>query len=118
VLCSCRDNHGLSVLGLKRIRERPFVAEDLADPVTVALVTSKQHQVSLKKVIDWKNITHANRMAITSRQITSRQITLRQLGDDEWFTAPSRCVEAFGDRLVERLLPDGAFFFRTKRLET
>ena len=27
--------------------------EDLADPVTVELVTSTQHKVSLKKVIDW-----------------------------------------------------------------
>jgi hypothetical protein len=34
-------------------REQRFVMEDLADPVTVELVTSTQHMVSLKKVIDW-----------------------------------------------------------------
>ncbi len=37
----------------KRIREQQFVMEDLADPVTVELVTSTQHQVSLKKVMEW-----------------------------------------------------------------
>ena len=42
-----------AALGLKRIREQHFVMEDLADPVTVELVTSTQHKVSLKKVIDW-----------------------------------------------------------------
>jgi hypothetical protein len=42
-----------AALGLRRIREQQFVMEDLADPVTVALVTSTQHKVSLKKVIDW-----------------------------------------------------------------
>jgi hypothetical protein len=42
-----------AALGLKRIREPHFVVEDLADPVTVELVTSTQHKVSLKKVIDW-----------------------------------------------------------------
>jgi hypothetical protein len=42
-----------AALGLKRIREQQFVMEDLADPVTVELVTSTQHKVSLKKVIDW-----------------------------------------------------------------
>jgi len=40
-------------LGLKRIREQKFVTEDLADPVTVELVTSTQHKVSLKKVMEW-----------------------------------------------------------------
>jgi hypothetical protein len=45
--------------GLKRIREQHFVMEDLADPVTVELVTSTQHKVSLKKVIDW--MSHAGR---------------------------------------------------------
>jgi hypothetical protein len=44
-------------LGPKRIREQQFVMEDLADPVTVELVTSTKHKVSLKKVIDW--ISHA-----------------------------------------------------------
>jgi hypothetical protein len=33
------------------------VGEDLADPVMVELVTSTQHKVSLKKVIDW--MSHA-----------------------------------------------------------
>jgi hypothetical protein len=42
-----------AAMGLKRIREQKFVMEDLADPVTVELVTSTQHKVSLKKVIDW-----------------------------------------------------------------
>jgi hypothetical protein len=42
-----------AALGLKRIREQKFVMEDLADPITVELVTSTQHKVSLKKVIDW-----------------------------------------------------------------
>jgi hypothetical protein len=46
-----------AALGLKRIREQKFVMEDLADPVTVELVTSTQHKVSLKKVIDW--MSHA-----------------------------------------------------------
>ena len=46
-----------AALGLKRIREQHFVMEDLADPITVELVTSTQHKVSLKKVIDW--ISHA-----------------------------------------------------------
>jgi len=38
---------------LKRIREQKFVMEDLADPVTVELVTSTQHKVSLRKVMEW-----------------------------------------------------------------
>jgi hypothetical protein len=42
-----------AALGLKRIREQQFVTEDLADPVTVELVTSTQHKVSLKKVMEW-----------------------------------------------------------------
>src|SRR5580692_9464189 len=42
-----------AALGLKRIREQHFVMEDLADPVTVELVTSTQHKVSLKKVMEW-----------------------------------------------------------------
>jgi hypothetical protein len=42
-----------AALGLKRIWEQQFVMEELADPVTVELVTSTQHNVSLKKVIDW-----------------------------------------------------------------
>jgi hypothetical protein len=42
-----------AALGLKRIREQKFVMEDLADPVTVELVTSTQHKVSLKKVMEW-----------------------------------------------------------------
>ena len=41
-----------AALGLKRIREQQFVMEDLADPVTVELVTSTQHKVSLKKVME------------------------------------------------------------------
>jgi hypothetical protein len=41
-----------AALGLKRIREQQFVLEDLADPVTVELVTSTQHKVSLKKVME------------------------------------------------------------------
>jgi hypothetical protein len=36
-----------AALGLKGIREQQFVMEDLADPVTVELVTSTQHRVSL-----------------------------------------------------------------------
>ena len=42
-----------AALGLKRIREQHFVMEDLADPVTIELVTSTQHKVSLKRVIEW-----------------------------------------------------------------
>jgi hypothetical protein len=42
-----------AALGLKRIREQQFVMEDLADPVTVELVTATQHKVSLKKVMEW-----------------------------------------------------------------
>jgi hypothetical protein len=41
-----------AALGLKQIREQHFVMEDLADPVTVELVTSTQHKVSFKKVIE------------------------------------------------------------------
>jgi hypothetical protein len=48
-----------AALGLKRIREQHFVMQDLADPVTVELVTSTQHQVSLKKVIEW--MSHSGR---------------------------------------------------------
>ena len=51
--CPRRNNHGAAALGLKRIREQKFVLEDLADPVTVELVTSTQHKVSLKKVVEW-----------------------------------------------------------------
>jgi hypothetical protein len=36
-----------AALGLK------FVMEDLADPVTVELVTSTQHKVSLRKLMEW-----------------------------------------------------------------
>ena len=46
-----------AALGLKRIREQQFVMEDLADPVTVELVTSTQQRVSLKKVMEW--MSHA-----------------------------------------------------------
>jgi hypothetical protein len=46
-----------AALGLKCIREQKFVMEDLADQVTVELVTSTQHKVSLQKVIDW--MSHA-----------------------------------------------------------
>jgi hypothetical protein len=46
-----------AALGLKRIREQQFVTEDLADPVTVELVTSTQHKVSLRKVMEW--MSHA-----------------------------------------------------------
>lgn len=42
-----------AALGLKWIREQKFVMEDLADPVTVELVTSTQHKVSLRKVMEW-----------------------------------------------------------------
>ena len=45
-----------AALGLKRIREQKFVI-NLADPVTVELVTSTQHKVSLKKVMEW--MSHA-----------------------------------------------------------
>ena len=41
-----------AALGLKRIREQRFVMEDLADPITVELVTSTQHKVSLRKVME------------------------------------------------------------------
>jgi hypothetical protein len=41
-----------AALGLKRIREQQFVIENVADPVTVELVTSTQHKVPLGKVID------------------------------------------------------------------
>jgi len=34
-----------AALGLKRIREQRFVTEDLADPVTVGLVTATQHRI-------------------------------------------------------------------------
>jgi hypothetical protein len=40
-------------VGEKRIREQKFAMEDLADPDTVELVTSTQHKVSLKKVMEW-----------------------------------------------------------------
>ncbi len=50
-----------AALGLKRIREQKFVMEDLADPVTVELVTSTQHKVSLKKVMEW--MAHAGGMS-------------------------------------------------------
>jgi hypothetical protein len=33
--------------------QHPRLREDLADPVTVELVTSTQHKVSLKKVMKW-----------------------------------------------------------------
>jgi hypothetical protein len=42
-----------AALGLKRIQEQQFVMEDLADPITVELVTSTQHKVSLRKVMEW-----------------------------------------------------------------
>src|ERR1700678_3246278 len=42
-----------AALGLKGVREQKFVMEDLADPVTVELVKSTQHKVSLKKVVGW-----------------------------------------------------------------
>ena len=42
-----------AALGLKRIRQQQFVMEDLADPVTVELVTSTRHIESLKKVMEW-----------------------------------------------------------------
>jgi hypothetical protein len=48
-----------AALGLKRIREQHFVMEDLADPVTVELVTATQHKVSLKKVMEWMAIPKA-----------------------------------------------------------
>ena len=54
-----------AALGLKRIREQKFVMEDLADPVTVELVTSTQHKVSLKKVVEW--MAHAGRVHRRSR---------------------------------------------------
>jgi hypothetical protein len=65
-------------LGLKRIREQQFVMEDLADPVTVELVTSTQHKVSLKKVslkevIDW--MSHAGG---TSPKETAMKARLRR----------------------------------------
>jgi hypothetical protein len=47
-----------AALGPKRIREQQFVMEDLADLITVELVTSTQHKVLLKKVIDW--MAHAS----------------------------------------------------------
>ena len=42
-----------AALGLNRIREQRFVMENVADPVTVELVTSTQHKVSLRKVMEW-----------------------------------------------------------------
>jgi hypothetical protein len=62
-----------AALGLKRIREQQFVVEDLADPVTVELVTSTQHKVSLKKVMEW--IAHARG---TSPQETALKARVRE----------------------------------------
>jgi hypothetical protein len=42
-----------AALALKRIREQKFVMEELADPITVELVTATQHRVSMKKVVEW-----------------------------------------------------------------
>jgi hypothetical protein len=42
-----------AALALKRIREQQFVTEELADPITVELVTATQHRVSMKKVVEW-----------------------------------------------------------------
>jgi hypothetical protein len=42
-----------AALGLKRIREQKFVAEELSDSITVELATVTQHKVSLKRVVDW-----------------------------------------------------------------
>jgi hypothetical protein len=53
VLVHAETTIDAATLGLKRIREQKFVMEDLADPVTVELVTSTQHKVSLKKVMEW-----------------------------------------------------------------
>jgi len=41
------DLQRVAIVWLKRIREEHFVMEDLADPVTVELVTSTQYKVSL-----------------------------------------------------------------------
>jgi hypothetical protein len=49
----CGNDHGRR---RTRAQAHPGTAlrdEDLADPVTVELVTCTQHKVSLKKVIDW-----------------------------------------------------------------
>jgi hypothetical protein len=59
-----------AALGLKRIREQKFVTEDLADPVTVELVTSTQHKVSLKKVIDW--MSHAGGASLEEVALKAR----------------------------------------------
>jgi hypothetical protein len=53
VLVHAETTMDAAALGLKRIREQQFVMEDLADPVTVELVTSTQHKVSLKRVMEW-----------------------------------------------------------------
>jgi hypothetical protein len=53
VLVHAETTMDAAALGLKRIREQKFVMEDLADPVTVELVTATQHKVSLKKVMEW-----------------------------------------------------------------
>ena len=57
VLVHAETTMDAAALGLKRIREQQFVMEDLADPVMVELVTSTQHKVSLKKVMEW--MSHA-----------------------------------------------------------
>ena len=57
-----------AALGLKRIREQQFVMEDLADPVTVEVVTSTQHKVSLKKVMQW--MAHAG--GVSPKEIAMR----------------------------------------------
>src|ERR1700676_4209676 len=53
VLVHAETTMDAAALGLKRIREQKFVLEDLADPVTVELVTATHHKVSLRKVMDW-----------------------------------------------------------------
>ena len=58
-----------TALGLKRIREQQFVVEDLADPVTVEMVTSTQHKVSLKKVMEW--MAHAG--GVSPKEIALRR---------------------------------------------
>jgi hypothetical protein len=49
----CGDDHGRGRPRAEAHPRQQFVMEDLADPVTVELVTTTQHLVSLQKVIDW-----------------------------------------------------------------
>lgn len=42
-----------AALALTRLREQQFIRGELADPITVELVTATRHTVSLQKVTNW-----------------------------------------------------------------